>query len=213
MADVLTNAQPGSAYVWTDDCVEIFIDTVGDGKTYAHFMVNAASVQQDELPGERAVTYGWTAAARRGEDAWSIEVRIPFQDLDVHPPAAGEVWRLNVCRARCPKAEHTCWSPTFAGFHFPDRFGVLAFGNPQVKATHITTGLAEQAQRRKLEIALENAAGASRTVTGQMTVTADGTELARVPLQADLPAGQRRLLEAPYETAQRATLVTAQDPG
>ena len=100
--------------VWTDDCVELFAQPSPDSKIYAHLIVNAAGVQQDNLPAERPVIYEWTAATSRGADSWSVEVRIPLKDIGVQVPADGEVWRFNVCRSRLPQKEATCWSPRAA---------------------------------------------------------------------------------------------------
>jgi hypothetical protein len=66
------------------------------------------------------------------DQRWTAEVRIPFADLHVDPPAAGSVWRGNFYRFnrdRGLEAEQLSWSPTVwpGGFHQPTRFGYLRF--------------------------------------------------------------------------------------
>jgi len=202
MDQLQTDAAPGSTVVWTDDCVELFIDTAGDGKAYAHLIVNAAGVRQDNLPGERGVQYQWTAAAARGEDFWSIEAAIPLADLDTETPGDGSTWRFNVCRHRLPQRELSCWSATLKGFHVPHRFGVLAFGSPDVRVVHILPGLQAQQQQRKLALILENATAEAIMVSGEVTITRDGEELTRLPVNATVPARRKHALDVPYETAQ-----------
>ncbi|HET9468825.1 MAG TPA: carbohydrate-binding family 9-like protein [Vicinamibacterales bacterium] len=63
--------------------------------------------------------------------SWTVEVRIPFADLKVPAPKAGEVWRANFYRFnrdRDAQTEQLSWSPTiWPGFHQPARFGYLRF--------------------------------------------------------------------------------------
>jgi hypothetical protein len=62
---------------------------------------------------------------------WTVEVRIPFADLNVKTPAAGDVWGANFYRFNRDQgadAEQLSWSPTiWPGFHQPNRFGYLRF--------------------------------------------------------------------------------------
>ena len=65
------------------------------------------------------------------DDRWTVEVRVPFTDLRVPPPAVGEVWRGNFYRfnrGRTHDPEQLSWSPVvWPGFHQPTRFGFLRF--------------------------------------------------------------------------------------
>ena len=62
---------------------------------------------------------------------WTVEVRVPFADLNVSMPKGGEVWRANFYRFNRDQknpAEQLSWSPTiWSGFHQPTRFGYLRF--------------------------------------------------------------------------------------
>jgi hypothetical protein len=65
------------------------------------------------------------------DERWTVEARIPFGDLKVSTPRAGDVWRGNFYRFnrdRGAEAEQLSWSPTvWQGFHQPTRFGYLRF--------------------------------------------------------------------------------------
>lgn len=65
------------------------------------------------------------------DQRWTVEVRIPFADLNVAAPKAGEVWRGSFYRFNRDhdgEAEQLSWSPTiWPGFHQPARFGYLRF--------------------------------------------------------------------------------------
>jgi hypothetical protein len=66
---------------------------------------------------------------------WTVEVRIPFADLQQSTPKPGDTWRANFYRFNRDKGQEPellSWSPTvWPGFHQPARFGHLIFtGHP-----------------------------------------------------------------------------------
>lgn len=66
------------------------------------------------------------------DEFWQVEIRLPFADLGQPTPKAKEVWRANFHRYSRTKGqpeELLSWSPTlWSGFHQPNRFGYLEFG-------------------------------------------------------------------------------------
>lgn len=74
-------------------------------------------------------TPGNNSDADRG---WTVEVSVPFSDLNTSAPRPGAVWRANFYRfsrgSNDPELQLS-WSPTrLPGFHEPSRFGYLEFG-------------------------------------------------------------------------------------
>jgi hypothetical protein len=65
------------------------------------------------------------------DQRWTVEVRVPFVDLNVRTPERGERWRANFYRFNRDHdgvPEQLSWSPTvWPGFHQPTRFGYLQF--------------------------------------------------------------------------------------
>ena len=115
--------------VWKDDCVEVFIDPAGEGRTYYQFVVNPDNVQEDgrfefsigkptvfyTVSGPVKVFDGtvtadgtwncqWQSATALGRDYWSAEIAIPFEAIGV-TPAAGKLIRVNFTRNRVALGE------------------------------------------------------------------------------------------------------------
>lgn len=129
--------------VWSDDCVEVFLDTEHDRSGYVHLGVSASGAKwQDRRPGARFNTGWfdpggtgdlpmpeWTAAASVGEDRWWAELRLPFAEVGGRPEP-GETWGANFCRTRRAAGgeRNSTWSYTPGQYYaVPDRFGILAF--------------------------------------------------------------------------------------
>jgi len=62
---------------------------------------------------------------------WTVEVRVPFSDLQQQTPKPGALWRANFYRYNRDtgqEPELLSWSPIiWPGFHQPTRFGYLEF--------------------------------------------------------------------------------------
>lgn len=119
--------------VLLDDCVEIFIDSVYDKKTYFHFAVNSAGTTFEERRagvGAKDWAVEWEAGTRVDEKSWSAEIAIPFSAVET-PVATGGIFGLNVCRRHYAgdKKEFTTWSPLRGEFNQPGKFGVLLWGD------------------------------------------------------------------------------------
>ncbi len=116
--------------LWTDDCVEVFLDPDGERKHYYHFILNAAGVRYDEDVADTSWSRFWRARTSRSPGGWTAEMHIPFASVGIcasSPPA--DVWTANFNRAlqRRPGVaqELSGWSATFSNFGAPDRFGTL----------------------------------------------------------------------------------------
>ncbi len=114
--------------VWRDDCIEVFLDTNRDRTTFSQIIVNARGTLYDaRTPGDSSWNAEISAVAVVGEGRWTVELAIPFADLET-VPAEGDVWGFNIGRERCPGQERlSIWSPTYGKFLEPDRFGDLTF--------------------------------------------------------------------------------------
>ena len=118
--------------MWQHDGIEVFLDPGKSGRRYGHFVLSGRGDVSDSLVNPEAATgvhgnTGWNAAvevsATSSDGEFTIEARIPFQDL-ASPPEPGSQWGANFCRFR---PSEITWSPTYAGFHTPARFGALRF--------------------------------------------------------------------------------------
>jgi len=115
--------------VWEDDCVEVFIDTNLDRKSYYHFSLNTLNTQADEkwidpLCEETGWDGFWDGKTVKGQDFWSAEIAIPFYNFSFSQEASS-TWGINLCRERKVEPEYSAWAPTFGGFHKPEMFATV----------------------------------------------------------------------------------------
>lgn len=128
MAQLRAAVKERDGQVWTDDCVEVFIQP-RDRDLY-HLVFNPLDVLRDEGHGEEGWNSHATSKTVRGADLWTIELAIPFADMG-GAPKPGDTWRINLNRTRPEKPnsarEFSCWSCTYGGFAQPDRFAEVTF--------------------------------------------------------------------------------------
>ena len=99
---IKTAASPGSADVWKDDCVEMWLRHGESQLDSDQFIVNAAGTRQALRARQGGRQNGWQpewqAAARIGTDRWTVEVAIPFASLDTPGPKPGDMFQLKLGR-------------------------------------------------------------------------------------------------------------------
>ncbi|MFH1744153.1 MAG: carbohydrate-binding family 9-like protein [bacterium] len=136
--------------IFNEEVVEVFISPTGDLRYYYEFEVNPLGTLLDltvknDFSSEKgsvgmsgdfswdAKGIQWAAKQEKTGDqvtGWSVEIAIPFADLERSTPKPGEVWRMNLYRIDRDPDEYTAWSPTMqkpAAFHHPQYFGFLEF--------------------------------------------------------------------------------------
>jgi hypothetical protein len=109
--------------LWEEEVVEVFIDPVGDGRSYFEFEVNPLNAVSWDCEGFRS-------AVQRTDAGWNAELAIPFGAIGATSPMGAE-WRVNFYRIDRPMdvpRELTAWSPTLLPtFHETRRFGRVRF--------------------------------------------------------------------------------------
>jgi hypothetical protein len=135
------------AYVFSDDCVEIFISPSGSEEEYYHFVANALGARYDEKVKDPSWAADWSVAAGSGEHCWTLAIAIPFSALG-EGPSRGAVWWINVSRQRhaAGELELSSWSDTRENFHDVSRFGRLIFDDDY--AACLTRYITEPWERR-----------------------------------------------------------------
>jgi len=121
--------QSGSRGVWSNDCVELFLQP-RTGGAYFHLAINPRGTLYDATCHDGVSDTSWQSRAvvATGSDttAWTAELAIPLASLG-GAPTLGAQWSFNVGRHRDANDEHSAWAPTGSGFHNPDAFGVVTF--------------------------------------------------------------------------------------
>jgi len=120
--------------VYSQDCVEVFIDPLGNADRYYHFICSALPNSTfdgalglrtdpvDPLFGQEDASWNgeWSYAGRMDVEGkrWTVEIAMPFKTLGVTPATQGTMWKMNLGRERyvqvsVPGApeELSLWSP------------------------------------------------------------------------------------------------------
>ncbi|MFH0962679.1 MAG: sugar-binding protein [Planctomycetota bacterium] len=143
--------------IWSDDCIEAFLLPPDSsfpgiavvGPRYYHLLVNSLGTQGDDvgLPREDQWSGKWEAAAGRESDAWTVEMKIPFRELDSRP-APSAPWKVNFTRTEKRLGENSSWADLKDNFHDPERFGEMFFvTEPGEAAVIVAATAASQATR------------------------------------------------------------------
>lgn len=105
---------------WLDDSMEVFLDPWHGHSDYYQLCVNCRGVIRDSRGRDTSWDSGARAAVRQQAEAWTIELAIPFENLDLNLDV-GTVWGINLVRNDRVRGEVSTWS--LGGFHAPGRFG------------------------------------------------------------------------------------------
>ena len=130
MAKVKDSAVKPGSDVWLENYVDLFFQAPDNKKEYKQLMINTLGTPQAFVykNGKSAVwTHKAKIAVHRYKDGWDAEIMIPLSSLTALKDVRGEIWGFNACRVRrvVQPASGVCWSPTFGGFHNPQRFGKI----------------------------------------------------------------------------------------
>lgn len=117
--------------VCADDTLELFIDTAGGRRSYAHLAVNPVGTQYDALNQDVKEDFRWEVAATIDEIGWVVELALPFAGNIA--PKPGDTWILNVVRNATAVGEQSSWARVEEGFAEPENFGTLIFGERPFK--------------------------------------------------------------------------------
>jgi predicted TIM-barrel fold metal-dependent hydrolase len=122
--------------LWDRDVVEAFIG--GDAqniKHYTEFEVAPTNEKLDLTLSLPQRDFAWSShfqskvKINKRAKVWTCEMRIRLQALSDSRPGPSTRWRINLYRCDRANKAFLAWSPTLAGgFHEPEKFGILEFG-------------------------------------------------------------------------------------
>lgn len=146
------------ARLFTEECVEIFIDPDGNGRSYIETQVNSLGTIRDLLVdgsisqptlADYDLMAAWHFRALRMEitrlevegriEGWRLQLAMPWQEFDFSrrawPPRPGDELRINFYRYERSRSgdaplELSGWSPVEGSFHQPQTFGRFIFQAP-----------------------------------------------------------------------------------
>jgi hypothetical protein len=131
MDSIAAAAQQRDDSVFGEDCIGYFFQPEIAGGPVYQIYFNAIGTPFDQkitvegpevTTAEREWNGEYEVATARGEDYWSIEVRIPLADLGTRGEV-GKMWWLNFRRKQRRLASAADWQVPI-GYH-PDDYGML----------------------------------------------------------------------------------------
>ncbi len=172
--------------VFHDDCIELFLAPKG-AQGYVQLAANALGTRFDSRNKDASWNADWSAAARKGNGEWTMEIAIPFASLGVVPPKTGDAWRFNVCRDEAPSHETSSLCGLRGAFHTPGDFGRLQFaaGAPGLASVRID---ADENGRPIARLLV--AAGGTQAVEAQLETRMSPSAPTRVAAQKIITPGQ-----------------------
>ncbi len=124
-----TSAEGKIPFTWNDDDIEFFFDTEKSQTDYTRLFQNAAGTRFNSLQRwveDKYFVSKYTSQISIGEDNWSIEMKIPWSDIDLKKgPISGDEWGFNIGRNR-PQGmvKEFNWA---GGVYNPHKYGILIF--------------------------------------------------------------------------------------
>lgn len=186
--------------VYRDDCFELFIDAIGDGKSYHHLVINAIGTRFDEVDNDRGQSSVWNAGVAIREKEWSVEIAIPFGNG--RTPPDGSSWRIGAARHQARLGEYSSWNGFVESFHEPQRFGILYFSPPCPVFSLVDVGSMRLGRNTALLFA-DNATATPRTLKANVRVQGrDHSGHFFVSTKFTAAAGARTTVDIPYEIKQ-----------
>ncbi len=132
MDTLVAELQPAEkdVYVFSDDCVEVFVSPTGSEEDYFHFGLNANNAHFDERVKTKSWAGEWTSEVHRADDRWWLRVDIPYETLNARPRTS-VMWWLNVSRQRRAggKLQLSSWSDAGNDFHEITHWGRAIFSD------------------------------------------------------------------------------------
>ena len=139
--DQLVTAHVGrDSEVWTDDCVEIFIDPSSalDGSAFYQFVINAAGEVMDSVKGRISDNVAFDSAAKifRDRGYWACEFAVAASDLNDSTLTSETIWGFDIFRTRIGAGAEQCalW-PTFGAAHRFHLWPLLMIAPPDADGT------------------------------------------------------------------------------
>lgn len=148
--------------------VELFLQAPGQS-SYRQIVVSLDGYRYDSTGMDPSWNGAWVGVVGVAADCWSLELRVPAQDLAAARIAPAEGWRLNLC-CNQPGGSST-WAAVGGNFHSPDAFGEM------IAQDFATWQAAQPGQMRQWRAAILQAAGpAAARYTDRLAALAAAAE-------------------------------------
>ena len=123
-ASIIANQTRRDGSFQYEDHVAIYLDTHHDRRRSYCFAVSPLGIQRDEKQGDLGWDGEWSAAAIIEPSVWTVEMKIPYDILDL-PQAAKQTWGLNLVRRHQNLDRTSIWADTGVNVSDANQFGTL----------------------------------------------------------------------------------------
>ena len=123
-ASIIANQTRRDGSFQYEDHVAIYLDTHHDRRRSYCFAVSPLGTQQDEKQGDLGWDGEWIAAAIVEPSVWTVEMKIPFDILDL-PQSVKQTWGLNLVRRHQSLDRTSIWADTGVNVSDANQFGTL----------------------------------------------------------------------------------------
>lgn len=147
-----------------EDHVAVYLDTYHDLRRSYRFAVNPLGTQLDEKQEDLGWDSEWLAAARVESSVWNVEMKIPFEILDL-PQSAQQTWGLNLVRRHQRLDRTSIWADTGVDVSDENQFGTL---------TNLEFNSKTVGRKVQLDTYFSSKYGDVSTPTGRLTATVGG---------------------------------------
>ena len=107
-----------------EDHIAVYLDTHHDRHRSYCFAVSPLGIQRDEKQGDLGWDGEWFAAAIVESSVWTVEVKIPFEILDLSQ-SEKQTWGLNLVRRHQSLDRTSIWADTGVNVSDANQFGTL----------------------------------------------------------------------------------------
>ncbi len=123
-ASIIANQTRRDGSFQYEDHVAVYLDTYHDRRRSYCFAVSPLGTQRDEKQGDLGWDGEWFAAAIVEASAWNVEIKIPFDILDLSQ-SANQTWGLNLVRRHQSLDRTSIWADTGVNVSDANQFGTL----------------------------------------------------------------------------------------
>ncbi len=125
--NLLAKHKKHDSMVFTDDCVEMFLQPPNCPEYY-HIAINPAGTVYDAIGQNKSWNSGAETRIEKGKNFWTVFCRIPLKSFKTGGNLRGQTWKANFFREKnSGKKEYSSAFPVLRRFHEPERLWRISF--------------------------------------------------------------------------------------
>ena len=190
--------------LWSDDNVQVLLDTYNDQRNCYVLAINTLGTQMDakisnESNVDRSWDAKWKANVKKNGNHWTAEMAVPFRELRFDPRTT--TWGINFWRPHPMDEESYSWSDTGGRFSRVSEFGKLTNLDFSQVDTSRKIGILPYVTQRSLEnqgddadTGLDLIIPISTNITTNVTFNPDFSQLESDPTRINISSDQELYL-------------------